>query len=151
IGYNQNEGLLAQECPGGFQPAAAKTTDGRLWFPTVDGVVNIDPEHIVENKLAPQVVLEEVLVEGVSSAGHSPSLALEVPPGKRRVEFRFTALSFAAPEKVRFRHKLEGLDPDWSLPDAGRATTYHFVPPGSYRAPMFSTMTSATSKLESPE
>jgi signal transduction histidine kinase len=57
---------------------------------------------------------------------------MEIPAGKRRLEFRFTALSLTAPEKVRFRHKLEGLDNDWSAPDDRRTIAYNFVPPGQY-------------------
>src|ERR1041384_5859846 len=31
----------------------------------------------------------------------------------RSMDIHFTALSFSAPEKIRFRHKLEGSDSDW--------------------------------------
>jgi signal transduction histidine kinase len=49
------------------------------------------------------------------------------------VEFRFTALSFAAPEKVRFKTKLDGLDSDWRSVGAVRSVAYEAVPPGRYR------------------
>lgn len=32
--YGLGEGMPTLECSGGFQPAAARTPDGRLWFPT---------------------------------------------------------------------------------------------------------------------
>jgi len=70
-------------------------------------------------------------VDGNASAVRADT-ALEIPAGKHRIEFRFTGLSFTAPEKVRFRHKLDGLDTDWSLADDRRAVTYSFVPPGHY-------------------
>jgi signal transduction histidine kinase/ligand-binding sensor domain-containing protein len=133
IGYTRDDGLQAQESPGGFQPACTKTPDGRLWFPTVDGIVSVDPDHIIENKAAPPIVLEEILAEGSPVNAHNGlQNPIVISAGKHRVEFRFTALSFTAPEKVRFRHKLEGLDHDWSLPDDRRAVTYNFMPPGDY-------------------
>ena len=46
------------------------------------------------------------------------SLRLKVPPGRGRLEIHYTALSFQAPEKNRFKYRLEGVDPDWV--DAGR-------------------------------
>jgi signal transduction histidine kinase len=55
-----------------------------------------------------------------------------VAPGKRRFEFRFTALSLSAPEKVRFRHKIDRLDADWSRPDAQRTADYSYIPPGHH-------------------
>ena len=38
-----SDGLATPECSGGFQPAGARTPDGRLWFPTVKGLAVIDP------------------------------------------------------------------------------------------------------------
>jgi signal transduction histidine kinase len=132
IGYNHNDGLGALESPGGFQPAGTRTPDGRLWFPTVDGVMSVATDKLPENNVAPPVLLEETIVDGASVPQRSGTKTLEIPPGKRRVEFRFTALSFTAPEKVRFRHKLENLDRDWSPTDDRRAIAYNFVPPGRY-------------------
>lgn len=57
---------------------------------------------------------------------------LNVDPGKRRLDIRFTALSLSAPEKVRFRHRLEGLENDWSAADDQRTVSYHHLPPGDY-------------------
>jgi signal transduction histidine kinase len=54
-------------------------------------------------------------------------------PGPHRLEFRYAGLSFDAPERVRFRYRLEGLDSDWVEAGTRRAAFYGFVPPGSYR------------------
>jgi signal transduction histidine kinase/ligand-binding sensor domain-containing protein len=132
IGYSRNDGLPAQECPGGFQPAGAKTADGRLWFPTVDGIISIAPQSVPENTLPPPVWIEEVTVDGDSTILHHTTSTVTIPPGKRRLDLRFTALSLASPEKVRFRHRLEGLDEDWSQPDDKRTVTYSYLPPGRY-------------------
>ncbi len=132
IGYGRNEGLPAQECPGGFQPAGAMTADGRLWFPTVDGLISIAPQSVPENTLPPPVWIEEITVDGNSTVLNHTNTVVTIPPGKRRFDFRFTALSLASPEKVRFRHKLEGLEEDWSQPDDSRSVTYSYIPPGRY-------------------
>jgi signal transduction histidine kinase len=47
--------------------------------------------------------------------------------------FEFAALTFAAPENVRFRYRLEGVDSAWSEPDAGRSAQYSRLPAGVYR------------------
>jgi hypothetical protein len=43
--------------PGGshYNPAVAKTQDGRLWFLQPDGVSVVDPHHLSFNKLPPPV------------------------------------------------------------------------------------------------
>jgi len=132
VGYNRSDGLPNLECPGGFQPAGTRTADGRLWFPTIGGLVSIDPAEVCENTLVPPVWLEEVTVDGASYPIHPLSPALTVAPGKRRFEFRFSALSLSAPEKVRFRHKIERLDTDWSQPSPQRTVGYSYIPPGHY-------------------
>jgi signal transduction histidine kinase/ActR/RegA family two-component response regulator len=49
------------------------------------------------------------------------------------VEFRYTALSLSAPNRVRFRYWLEGFDKAWVDGDTRRVAYYTNLPPGSYR------------------
>jgi signal transduction histidine kinase/ligand-binding sensor domain-containing protein len=132
VGYGRADGLPSVECPGTCQPAGTTTPDGRLWIPTATGLVSVSPNEIVENKLPPPVWIEEVGIDGKSTVLNHATKVIKVPPGKRRFDFRFTALSFSSPEKIRFRHKLEGLDSDWSAANALRTAAYSHVPPGSY-------------------
>jgi ligand-binding sensor domain-containing protein/signal transduction histidine kinase len=129
VSYGAADGMKSRECNGGFQPAGWKTRDGRLWFPTAKGVAVIDPAKIKINDLPPPVVVELV---GVDGALIDPASAPRFSPGKAKFEFRFTALSFLAPEKVRFKYKLEGFDKNWV--DAGqlREASYTNLPPGDY-------------------
>src|SRR5450432_3840610 len=57
---------------------------------------------------------------------------LQIPPGRTRLEFRYTGLSFASPEKVRFRYRLDGLETKWVDAGTKRFANYSFVPPGKY-------------------
>jgi len=148
--YGRAEGMLSEECSGGFYPAGLKSQSGQLWFPTLKGVVVVDPQVHLSRLPAPTVLLDEVLVDGVPSSGFQVASAasakqsgktaagsnasvLNLGPGKHRIEFQYTALGFDAPERIRFRYRLEGLDSDWV--DAGnrRVAFYSYVPPGSYR------------------
>jgi signal transduction histidine kinase len=58
---------------------------------------------------------------------------LRIAPGRHRLELVYTAVSFDAPERVRFRYQLEALDRDWVDAGTRRSAFYNFVPPGSYR------------------
>ena len=53
-----------REGNGGVQPAGAKGLDGRLWFPTQDGVVVVDPAHVRRDQRAPPLVVEQVVAGG---------------------------------------------------------------------------------------
>jgi signal transduction histidine kinase len=57
---------------------------------------------------------------------------LKVSPGRHRFEFQYTALSFAAPEKVHFQHRLDPLDADWNDAGTKRTAEYPYIPPGDY-------------------
>lgn len=129
ISYGTADGMKSRECNGGFQPAGWRTRDGRLWFPTVKGVAVIDPENITVNQLAPAVMIERVLVdhEQIDAIANA-----ELAPGKGKFEFHYTGLSFVAPEKVRFKYKLEGFDKSWVDAGTQREAVYTNIPPGSY-------------------
>jgi len=58
--------------------------------------------------------------------------ALTLPPEHRKVDLEFTALSFVAPENVRFRHRLAGLDEDWIEAGTERRASYPRLPAGDY-------------------
>lgn len=131
--YGKGDGMPTLECSGGFQPASARTADGRFWFPTSKGLVVIDPNDAKANQLPPPVVIENVRVEnrsiGRSAGSNAPVL---VPAGQQRFEFRYTALTFIAPEKIQFRYRLEGLEPEWVEAGAKRVVNYSYVAPGDY-------------------
>lgn len=129
ISYGTADGMESRECNGGFQPAGWKTRDGRLWFPTIKGVAVVNPESIKLNDLIPPVVIEQVLVDQKPVTADT---AASLSPGKGKFEFHFTGLSYIAPEKVRFKYKLEGFDRDWVDAGTRRDAAYTNIPPGHY-------------------
>ncbi|HWD20001.1 MAG TPA: two-component regulator propeller domain-containing protein [Verrucomicrobiae bacterium] len=130
--YGMEDGLPSLECDGGFQPSGCRSHDGRLWFPTVKGLAVIDPRHVSKNPLPPPVLTEETLIDGVAAAPPAPGRQTVVKAGSQRVEFHFTALSFAAPDEVRFRYRLEGLENNWVEAGGQRSASYSHIPPGAY-------------------
>ncbi len=58
---------------------------------------------------------------------------IELPPGNTDLEIQYTGLSFVAPEKVRFKYRLEGYDKDWTEAAPRRAAYYTNIPPGKFR------------------
>ncbi|MEN8143784.1 MAG: two-component regulator propeller domain-containing protein [Gemmatimonadota bacterium] len=130
VGYTEREGLKNREANGGFQPAGVKAADGRLWFPTQDGVAVVDPANLIRNAVVPPVVLEEVRSgERVLTLGGD---GFTLGTDERDVEFSYTALSLLAPENVRFRYRLDGYNEDWVEAGNRRTAFYTNVRPGEY-------------------
>jgi ligand-binding sensor domain-containing protein/signal transduction histidine kinase len=138
--YGKAEGLASETCSGGFQPGACKTEDGLLWFPTTKGLAILDSANVTTNRVEPPVVIEEVLVDGrvVKSestdrkSGAGGLQSLKIRPGAKRVEIHYTGLSFAAPDKVLFQYKLEGIESEWRKVGTKRYAEYNYLRPGSY-------------------
>jgi signal transduction histidine kinase len=136
--FDKSDGMVSAQCSSGQQPVATRSSDGKLWFATTAGLYVVDPAQLPQNDLKPPVIIEEVLVDDrlvwkcpVNSSRAAPAV-LEVPPNNARVEFRFTALSLAQPQRNRFRFQLAGLNPDWVEASTQRAAYYTRVPPGHY-------------------
>ena len=127
--FGTADGMLSAECNGVSQPSAIRARDGRLWFATVSGAAVVDPSKLGPAP-PPPVVIENMVVddEEVNDAA-----GRELAPGAQRIEFHYTGLSFVAPERVRFRYRLEGFDRDWVEAGTRRAAYYTNLPPGRYR------------------
>ena len=130
--YGINDGLPTLQCSEGLQSAGGKTADGRLWFPTAKGLVAVDPAGVQLNQVPPPVRIEAMRVDEKKFADAKATGPLEVPPGRHRIEFEYTGLSFVAPEKVVFKCRLNGLDGEWTDAGTKRVATYNYIPPGNY-------------------
>ncbi|WP_081891461.1 sensor histidine kinase [Verrucomicrobium sp. BvORR106] len=128
--FDRSDGLISRECTGGFQPAGWRGQDGTLWFPTVQGVASVRPQNLEFNRVKPWVAIEEA--RAGSEWAEPGATELKAGPGRSRIELHYTALSFSAPEKVKFRTRLEGLETEWREAGAQRMVAYEAVPPGDY-------------------
>ena len=127
--FGAADGLVG-ELGTGYTPAAWKARDGRLWFATRRGAAVVDPRSLEGDRPPPPLALEELLADHREVDLRSPPV---LPAGTFDLEIRYTALSFAAPERVRFRYRLEGFDPGWVEAADRRVAYYTNLPPGRYR------------------
>ncbi len=95
-----------------------------------EGVQVVDPHHLPVNELPPPVHIEKITADGKT---YDAAEGLRLPPLVRDLAIDYTALSFVAPEKVRFRYRLEGQDHDWKEVVNDREVQYSNLAPGNYR------------------
>jgi len=133
--FDSSDGVRSIEDHGGYTPHAAKSADGKLWFLPQDGASIIDPSHLPYNRLPPPVHIQRIIADrSTYDVPSDEKGSLPLPPLVRDLEIDYTALSFAAPEKVRFRYRLEGRDRDWrDDADNSRKAVYNDLPPRNYR------------------
>ncbi len=127
--YGTADGLRVQECSGGGHPAVWKDHQGAIWFSTAKGVAVLAANHNELNTVPPPVVLESVSIDDQVFA---PSQLTEVAAGHARFSFEYAGLSYVAPQRVRFKYKLDGFDRAWIDAGTRRVAYYTNVPPGSF-------------------
>jgi signal transduction histidine kinase/ligand-binding sensor domain-containing protein len=126
--YDALDGARAGRTP--FEPAHARTANGQLWFANGSVLQKIDPHNLAHNALPPPVHILQVVADDKS---YDATSGLRLPPRIRDLAIDYTALSLIAPEKMRFRYRLEGQDPDWNEVINDRQVQYSNLAPGSYR------------------
>jgi ligand-binding sensor domain-containing protein len=130
ITYDASDGMKNRECSINGRYISINPASNRLMFPTIDGVVIIDPFNIKKNSVAPPVRIEDVITNGKPVAHTN---VLSIPPGQDNLEIHYTALSFTNPRRITFKYKLEGVDNDWVDAGTRRVAYYTNIPPGDYK------------------
>ncbi len=126
--FGTAEGMMTTECNNGF-PSCTRTKDGKLWFPTIKGIVTIDPLSMVSKIKKIPLVIEKVRINGEY---FNPDSVITVSPGKGDLEIYFAALSFRAPDKINYSYMLQGFDKKWIEGGKRREAFYTNIPPGRY-------------------
>ncbi len=126
------QGLANRACSGAGQPVAARTRDGRLWFPNMESVAILDPSLAAGLRGSPNVIIESILADG-NELTRTTAEEMRAPSSVRRFEFSFASPDLAQAKDVHFRHKLEGMDENWREASADRVAHYSQLPPGPYK------------------
>ncbi len=137
VAYGVADGMLSREC-NGASPAGWKARDGRLWFPTVKGVVAIDPR---QRNTQPSLVTIEAITIDDHPVGRR-RLAIRRPesawPRSNFVRARKTwrsntpASTGVARNRSSFRYQLAGFNHDWVNAGTRRTAYFSNLPPGDY-------------------
>jgi signal transduction histidine kinase/ligand-binding sensor domain-containing protein len=143
VHYGPGEGLAGLQANFGESPGVLHDRDGRLWMPMRTALAVINPKSLRENSEPPPVRLKQVIVDDHITAQYGgvatvekiadTKTALRLPPDHRHLEFVFTALSFTAPENIRFQYQLQGFDNGWMDAGTERRASYSRLAAGAYR------------------
>lgn len=141
--YGISDGLQDMEFS---EIASNKLATGELIFGGVDGFNVFDPADITPDTSKVNVVFtelqilnrtvntgEEINGRVILTADLNRSQELELYHNENSFSVKFAALHYAAPEKNRYRYKLEGFDKEWISTSAqNRIAKYTNLAPGTY-------------------
>src|SRR5262249_39610874 len=110
--------------------SVVKDPAGRIWLSLRRGISVVEPERLSPDSEPAIVHVESVLADGnpMDATGQ-----LRIPASRLRIRFDFVGLSLSAPERVKYRYRLDGVDHDWSEPTSAREAVYMNLAPASYR------------------
>ncbi|MBI2925441.1 MAG: hypothetical protein HYY24_07020 [Verrucomicrobia bacterium] len=142
--FTQKDGLPSVGCQGEQnKPSLCQTPDGRIWVPTIAGIGVIDPATLTEPVPPAKALIEQVRLY---RAGSPPQTMLAegefnpltpqrltVPAGRKNLVIHYTGIDLTDPKKVRFKHRLTGLDHDWVEAGPGRTAIFAALRPGAYQ------------------
>ncbi len=143
LAFGVADGMPSRQCNGTTQPAALRARDGRLWYPTANGVAIADPALLRPSAPPPPVVVHRALVDGATIP---ISGGVVLRPGGRRLEIDFAAPHLSAAGRLSYRHRLVGFDDAWNV-TRRRFADYTSLPPGRYE---FEVVAVGDAGLESP-
>lgn len=132
--FGANDGIRVGE----FSPSAGLVAqDGTLYLGTTEGFVSFYPGRVRENDIPPPVLFTRFLASGqdgtenVFLAQGKEDITLSWR--QRDLRISFAALSYSAPEKIRYAYRLEGLDEDWKGLGNQNYVALNRLPAGKYR------------------
>ena len=102
--------------------------EGDIWIVTSNGLNRF--REPIYKALAPPVLIKQITAD---SKIYDASNGLRLPVHVRDVTIDYTALTLITPDKIHFRYKLEGQDPDWREVVNDRQVQYSNLAPRDYR------------------
>ena len=135
--FGQADGLPTRVCSQGSQPAACHTSNGRLWFPTISGLVSVDPSQLKPNTNPPPVIIESVWVDGRPESPDTLRVpaprTVVLPAARESLEIHYTSINLPAPDLGLFKYRLTGHEKDWTTAEPQRRyARYSKLPHGHY-------------------
>jgi diguanylate cyclase (GGDEF)-like protein len=122
----------ASQCCSGLGHDSVVNIDGSMWYPSLQGLVEIPTniELFGSTALKPKVEMITTPLRNLSTPALGENPALQT--NERDITLKYTAIDYYAPSSIEFRYKLSGLDNDWRYANTRREAIYTNLPPGSF-------------------
>jgi len=136
--FAMEDGLPANQ----FVPRLLKTSNGKMYFGSINGLVVFHPDSIKQNPIAPVVLLTDLKIfnKSVFAGGEqnlldkpiSETKEIWLPAKYNFITMSFVALNYTSPQGNEYAYKMQRFDKDWVSAGQQRSATYTNLDPGDY-------------------
>jgi signal transduction histidine kinase/ligand-binding sensor domain-containing protein len=123
--YYVSDGLAGNEFYD--NSSSFKSARGEMFFSANGGLTAFFPRDIVDDPTVPPVAITDFKIFGKDSP-----LKSKLSYSENVLTFGFSALSYASPERNRYRYRLEPLETQWNESHGDRRTITYALSPGEY-------------------
>jgi len=131
--YSKDAGFKTNEFDGSCQPCGVQLPNGRISFPSLNGIIHFSPENIRPNMPDKQLFIDNIRIND-STLSSPVDDSVTTPTGLKRFTLRVTTPFFGNSANLHIEYRLQGFDPGhkWSLLEETGNITYTSLPPGLY-------------------
>jgi ligand-binding sensor domain-containing protein/signal transduction histidine kinase len=128
--FGKNEGMIDEEFNAVADNAGCISRSGKVYAPSNDGVVIIDPKLSLTNTETPRVYIDDVFVNYKES---SKDKLETLPPSTESVQINYGGISYLNGKNLKFKYILAGIDNNWAFAGTRRQAFFTHLPHGSYK------------------
>lgn len=131
--YGKNDGMDITELNGGCTPCALKLNDSVVSFPSMDGLVWVDPRQPLTQLPGGSIYVDAFMVDG-KKMNISSLLQPDLPSNTRELSFSLGFPAWANKENIYIEYNLEPYSKVWRRLDVQHDPVLSFsnLPPGDY-------------------
>ena len=122
--------------------AYCKMPNGNLAFGGVSGLNLFNPKEILLDTFAPNIFITKLIVgnqviknndeTGILTKAIEFTEAITLDHKQDVFTIEFSSLDFRAPDQIKYRYQLEGIDDNWIESGNRRNVSYSHLPAGTY-------------------
>ena len=127
--YSREQGFNTNEFNGGCSPAGLELKDGKLSFPTMDGLVQFYPDSLKETFPASRIFIDDLIVDGKTIEVKN---GLVLPPSFNRLELLISSPYYDNPTNQLIEYRLKNFDDQWYPVGNNNTIAYNRLPYGNY-------------------
>ena len=127
--FGKSDGMIDDDFLAVADNAGCISRTGKIYAPSHEGVVIIDPNLFKANSEKPSVFIDDVFIDYKVS---SKDALNDLPPNTESMQINYGGISYSHGKYLKFKYLLEGIEKDWVFVGTRRQAFFTHLPHGSY-------------------